>query len=345
MKNYSPISELQSLYHSAPQYPFQAKNREEALQWQAKCSEILSETIGFLDSQIVDPVPELIEEIERESFIQYQMVIQTAENAKMPFYILKPREKKGKLPVVLAYHGHGRGVQEIIGINEQGDFSLEPQGYQKNFAIELCKKGFIVVAPEISCFGERQEDYSDLKPDQSAPSTCHQAATWSIMLGKSILGLRVRDSMRLLDYVLTLPEVQKNQIGVMGISGGGMLAMFHAALDSRVKAIVLSGYFGNFSDNILGLHHCTCNFVPGLLKIGDFCDLIGLLAPRPLLVEAGIKDPIFPIESVRSCFMRTQEVYKVFNCDFKTILNLDEFQGHHEISGRKSYDFLIRHLV
>ncbi|HHU60903.1 MAG TPA: acetylxylan esterase [Natronincola sp.] len=337
MNYYSPIPELKCLSHSAPRYPFEAKNKEEALRWQINCGKALNEVVGFLDGPTVDPEPQFIEEIDCGTFVRSKMVIRTAKNAKMPFYLLKPKKQGKKLPVILAYHGHGRGVSEIVGIHE-------PHDYQKNFAVELCKRGFVVIAPEISCFGERQEDYSNLKPDQTAPSTCHQAATWAIMLGKSILGLRIRDSMRLLDYVLTLPEIMHDKIGVMGISGGGMLAMFHSALDFRIKAIVLSGYFGNFSDNILGLHHCTCNFAPGILTVGDFQDLIGLLAPRPLLVEAGHEDPIFPIDSVRSAFLRTQEIYEVFGCDLKSTLHLDEFPGKHEISGRISYDFLIQHL-
>lgn len=345
MNYYSPIPELEYLYDSAPEFPFKAKNKSDALQWQLSCAVALSKAVGFLDSPLVDPSPRLLEEIDRGTFVQRKMVIQTAKNAEMPFYILKPKDEEGKLPAVLAYHGHGRGVSEIVGIDENGDYRDEPHGYQKSFAVELCKRGFIVVAPEISCFGERQEDYSHLEPYQTAPSTCHQAATWAIMLGKSILGLRIRDSMRLLDYVSTLPEVMEDQIGVMGISGGGMLAMFHSALDLRIKAIVLSGYFGNFKDNILALHHCTCNFAPGVLSIGDFQDLVGLLAPRPLLVEAGSDDPIFPIDSVRPCFSRTKEIYETFGCDSESTIHLDEFSGDHEISGRASYDFLTRHLL
>jgi len=63
-----------------------------------------------------------------------------------------------------------------------------------------------VAAPEISCFGERQTDYSHLNYDleQGAPSTCHNAATYAIMLGKSVLGMRVRDGMRLIDYLSVL---------------------------------------------------------------------------------------------------------------------------------------------
>ena len=97
---------------------------------------------------------------------------------------------------------------------------------------------------------------------QSAPTTCHNAATFAIMLGKSVLGMRVRDNLRLVDYLSQLPEADSSRLGAMGISGGGMSTFFHASLDERIKACVISGYFSSFKDSVLSLSHCTCNFVP-----------------------------------------------------------------------------------
>lgn len=344
LNTFSPIPELDLLYDKKGQYPFAAENKVDGIQWQKECRRALGETIGFLDTPKVEFKPKIFPEVDRGDFTHQRIIISTAKGAEMPFYILRPkRREQEKLPVVLAYHGHGPGVKEIIGLDEMGEIRQTPPGYQKDFAVELCRRGFFVAAPEIACFGERQHNYSVL-PGQSPPTTCHNAATYAIMLGKSVLGMRVRDSMRLLDYITTLPEVDKERIGVMGISGGGMLALFHACLDQRIAVTVLSGYFGRFRHNILNLHHCTCNFVPGLLKIGELDDLVGLLAPRPLLVEAGKKDPIFPIASVRDSIHRTREVYEVFECDpFESVI-LHEFDGIHEISGEKSYDFLVEQL-
>lgn len=342
MKYYSPIPELDHLAKVTPQNPFQAKTKEQAEQWHQLVRQTLQNTVGFVDEPQQEPQIEILAEVDHGNFVQRKIVLRTAPYARMPVYILLPK-KAAPLPAVLAYHGHGPGVREIVGLDEQGKPRQTPADYQQDFALELVQRGFVVAAPEISCFGERQEDHSGL-PEELRPTTCHHAATYAMMLGKSILGLRLRDSLRLVDYLQTLSEVDPQRIGVMGISGGGMLGFFHSALDERIKAIVLSGYFGNFRDNILALHHCACNFVPGLLQIGEFEDLIGLLAPRPLLVEAGKRDPIFPIDSVRACFQHTQEVYRIFGADPQERLYLDEFDGGHEISGRQSYDFLLHQL-
>ena len=250
------------------------------------------------------------------------------------------------MPVAIAYAGHGYGVKDIVGLWEDGTERIEPDGYHKDFGVALCRRGFLVAAPEIAGFGERQTDYSylDTRLGQSAPTTCHNAATYAFMLGKSLVGMRVRDGMRLLDFLATLPEADASRVAAMGISGGGMLTFYHTMLDTRIRAAVVSGYYSSFRDSILAMHHCTCNFVPGILDIGEMRDLVGLILPRPLLIEAGTRDPIFPIQVVRESVARAREVCAVLGGDPAKDVELDEFEGRHSISGRRAYDFLWENL-
>ena len=240
----------------------------------------------------------------------------------------------------MAFHGHGYGVKDIVGLWEDGRERYTPDGYHKDFAVALCRRGFAVAAPEISCFGERQTDFSylDGNSGQVAPSTCDHTSKLAFHLGGSALGLRIHDGRRLVDYLLTRGDVDANRLGAMGISGGGMHTFFSTCLDERIRACVVSGYFSTFRDSILAMSHCTCNFVPGLHKFGEMYDLVGLIAPRPMLVEAGSRDPIFPIEAVRRSVARAREVYGVMR--YEDQIEVDYFEGRHQISGRRAYDFL-----
>jgi dienelactone hydrolase len=346
MPELQPTHELRLLAAAAPQYPFVATTRAEAEAWQQACRRALADVVGFLDEPAVDPAPELIEEVDRGDHTRYKVLIATAPHARMPVYLLRPKGARGRLPVVLAYHGHGYGVKDIVGLWEDGEERYEPDGYHSDFAVALCRHGFLVAAPEIAGFGERQTDYSYLNKTlgQPEPTTCHNAATYAFMLGKSLVGLRVRDGMRLVDYLATLPEADVKRLGAMGISGGGMLTFFHTALDPRIKACVISGYYSTFRDSILAMHHCTCNFVPGLLRIGEMTDLVGLIMPRPMLVEAGTRDPIFPIQAVRQSVARAREICTVLGGVGERDVELDEFEGRHRISGRRAYSFLQERL-
>ncbi|MBX3010735.1 MAG: acetylxylan esterase [Caldilineaceae bacterium] len=342
-----PTIELQALAQDAPRYAFTATTLAEATAWQAACRSALATTLGFLDTPPVDPAPHVIEEVDRGDFVRRKVVISTAPQARMPVYLLIPKGIPGPLPVVIAYAGHGYGARDIVGLWEDGEERWSEDGYHKDFAIALCRRGFLVAAPEIAGFGERQTDYSYLNRElgQAPPTTCHNAATYAFMVGKSLVGLRIRDGVRLVDYLATLPEADLARLGAMGISGGGMATFFHAAIDERIKAAVISGYFSSFRDSILAMNHCTCNFVPGLLNIGEMSDIVGLITPRPLLIEAGTRDPIFPIATVRASVQRTREICALLGGDATQAVELDEFEGRHRISGRRAYDFLWEQLV
>ncbi len=74
-----------------------------------------------------------------------------------------------------------------------------------------------------------------------------------------------------------------------------------------------------------------------------FHDLVGLIAPRPFLVEAGTHDPIFPIAGVKESVSRAKEVYDIFAA--RKEIETDYFEGRHQISGRRAYDFLWEKLA
>jgi dienelactone hydrolase len=326
-------------------YRFQASTLEEALAWQAKIRPLLDEIIGFQEIPWVFPEPELIEQVDRGDFIRQKIRLKTTENTSMPVYLLLPKDKPKPFPVILAFHGHGYGVKDIVGVWEDGQERFTPEGYQKDFAVDLCRKGFAVAAPEISCFGERRTDFSQLNTaiGSPIPDTCEHTARLAFHLGGSVVGLRVLDGKRLVDYLETLSELDMSRVGAMGISGGGMHTFFSTCLDTRIKACVISGYFSAFRDSLFGMHHCACNFVPGLAKFGEIFDLAGLIAPRPMLIEAGSYDPIFPIASVGKSIQKTRQVYQVFGAENE--IQADFFEGRHQINGRLAYEFLASYLL
>jgi dienelactone hydrolase len=342
-----PAHALWRLYapEKAP-YRFRAKTRAEAETWQTDTRAALVETLGFDGARQRDALPTAplnprqLEAVDKGDYVREKWLLRTSAHTVMPVYILVPMRGTVPYPVVIAFHGHGYGVKDIVGLWEDGVERDTPDGYHKDFAVALCRRGFVVAAPEISCFGERQTDFSYLNTviGQEAPSTCDHTAKLAFHLGGSAAGLRVHDARKLIDYLETRPDVDANRLGAMGISGGGMHTFFSTCTDPRIKACVISGYYSTFKDSILAMHHCTCNFVPGLWQFGEMYDLVGLIAPRPLLVEAGTRDPIFPIAAVQQSVAKAREVYKVFSAEGQ--VETDYFEGRHQISGRRAYDFL-----
>lgn len=321
-------------------YRFQAANADAGRAWQEKTRPALRDVLGFTDLPGAPLAPKCIERVDKGTYTREKWVLRTSAHTLMPVYILIPNTGPVPHPVALAFHGHGYGVKDIVGLWEDGEERDTPEGYHQHFGVALCQRGFLVAAPEISCFGERQTDFSYLNTTigQGTPTTCTHTAMLAFHLGGSVAGLRVHDALRLVDYLETRPDADTQRMGAMGISGGGMHTFFSTCIDARIKACVISGYYSTFRDSILAMSHCACNFVPGLWQFGEMYDLVGLIAPRPLLVEAGSYDPIFPLESVQRSVARAREIYGLFGAADQ--VETDYFEGRHRISGARAYDFL-----
>ena len=142
----------------------------------------------------------------------------------MPIYLLIPEDVSAtdvKKPAIVACHGHGYGSREICGMEPDGSPRAGEPGLHKDFAVALVKRGYVVAAPELLGFGDRR-----LEEDQEAPpgaSSCTKIAAHLLMAGKTLAGHRVYETVRVLDYVSSRPEVDPERIGSMGISGGDWL--------------------------------------------------------------------------------------------------------------------------
>jgi hypothetical protein len=100
----------------------------------------------------------------------------------------------------------------------------------------------------------------------------HEAGYALLPLGETIAGWMVWDSMRAIDYLQSLEEVDPDRIGVTGNSGGGLNTLYTAALDPRVKACAIAGFCCEFNTWLkYGGIHCSCVHLPGLFRRPSFC--------------------------------------------------------------------------
>lgn len=338
---WSPDKYLEKLYESTkPKFNFDVRHMDEYYRWRDGLREAFARILGGFPKDRSQLNPRIVEEKDYPEYLLQRIVYDSDIDLPIPAYVLKPKKSDEKLPAIVACHGHGYGSKEIVGLNPDGTDNLSDPGYQKNFALELVKRGFLVIAPDLLGFGDRRlEQDRNKEPNESS---CHMISTYLLMLGKTMAGLRVYDTIRTIDYLETRDDVDINRIGCMGISGGGLVCGFTSALDERIKAAVISGYTNTFKDSVMSILHCVDNFVPGLVNHAEMPDILGLIAPRPLLVESGISDPIFPIEATKRAFAKVKKIYEFLDAQDK--IDSDFFDGQHEISGAKAYDWLEKWL-
>ena len=275
------------------------------------------------------------------SYRREQVIFYSRPGLAVLAYLLLPKAPKRPLASVIAIPGHGRGVNDIVGIDEQGRERSGKPGYQHDFALQAVEQGLAVVAIEPMAFGYRRDPKTKAKGANA--TACQPAAGSALLLGETMIGWRVWDVMRAIDWMETRPELDKARIGCMGISGGGTCTQFAAALDPRIKAVLVSGYLNTFRDSIMSISHCIDNYVPGILNWAENYDVAGLIAPRPFFSEGGNHDPIFPVEATRESFARVKKVYEVFGAPDRAQQEI--FEGKHVFHGARGLPFLAQALA
>ncbi len=321
-----------------PEYAWKPQSREAMEVWQAQTRERLAAALGGLSGPH-GPLEARVEE--SRDFPRYRretLRMTSRPGLELFGYFLTPQDAPPRQPAILCLPGHGRGVDSIVGIAEDGsqrDLD-QPVEYQADFALQCVVHGYPVFALEQMSFGHRRD--SRARAAGSSASSCKQDSMAALMLGESMTGWRVWDAMRALDYLQTRPEVDPDRLVTMGISGGGLTSLFTACLDTRVRVGVVCGYFNTFRDSILSVDHCVDNYAPGLLSILEMPDMAGLVAPRALFVESGTQDKIFPLAAFERAIARAQEIYAAFGVPERFAAEV--FEGDHLFHGKGAFRFL-----
>lgn len=323
-----------------PAMSFSATTEPAARLWQKRLRSKLTELLGGFPKKRVALLPQILEKKKFNNYTREKVIFQSRDNLSVFGYLLLPDNVSGSVPGIVCLPGHGRGCDDIVGIAENGQQRANRSGYARDFALQVIDHGYAAFAIEQLAFGCRRDDAARKKgPGQSS---CQPAAGAALLFGQTMIGWRVWDVMRAIDYLRTRPEVDASRTATMGISGGGTVSLFAAAMDERIKVGVVSGYFNTFRDSILSLSHCIDNYVPGILNYIEMYDIAGLVAPRGLFIESGERDPIFPIHGSRAAVKKAQEIYSVFGAPDK--VGHEVFDDEHVFYGKGAFEFLKRVL-
>jgi dienelactone hydrolase len=319
---------------------FQASAPQAAERWQRELRGKVTELTGGLPSRETPLQPQTLAVKDFPNYRREKFVFQSRPGLFVLGYLLTPRDVAAPHRAMICLPGHGRGVDDIVGIDDQGRDRTDKDGYQHDFAIQCVEHGMAAVAIEQVAFGCRRDPAAKAKGLGTA--SCQPTAGAALLLGETMVAWRVHDVMRTIDWIETREDLDADRVGCMGISGGGTITTFAAALDPRIKAALVSGYLNTFRDSIFSISHCIDNYVPGILQWCEMYDVAGLIAPRPLFVESGDKDNIFPVAASRDSFERVKKVYEVFGS--AALTEQEVFAGEHSFHGVAGLPFLAKHL-
>lgn len=246
--------------------------------------------------------PKRLERVDLDDVVREKVTYAVEPGERVPAWLFIPARGGPQFPAVLCHHQHGGQFQ--VGKDGPAGLGSTPD---QHYAIELARRGYVTLAPDALCFGERQDPAGKL--EDAAYERFE--ALHRITEGKTIQGKYVWDARRALDYLETRPEVDRMRLGMIGHSLGGQETLFTAAADPRIRAAASSCGFGSLRtlkrDRIL---HNFALFVPGLAEHGDYGAVLALVAPRPFLVAARTRDPIFPADGIEETVAAARKAYR-----------------------------------
>jgi formylglycine-generating enzyme required for sulfatase activity len=246
-------------------------------EWQLRRAALQKKWLKILGSMDIEPPPpmtRLVRVVEDQNYTAKLMHLQVENHWWEKILVMMPTEAMtSPRPVVIVPY---YDVDSSAAKNLSGNFFLgetvDPYAYC------AVQKGYIAVA--IRWWGESYgESYS-------SEAVANLKLRHPQVTG---LGKWVWDARRLVDYLYTLPEVDRRHIGIIGHSLGGKMALYAPAFDERITAVVpnelgIGLSFSNYDD-----YWYLGDFIRNLDRGTDHHELMALIAPRPFLLVGGDK--------------------------------------------------------
>ncbi|PWH06268.1 hypothetical protein DEO23_04590 [Brachybacterium endophyticum] len=232
-----------------------------------------------------------------------EVIVPGAHGAEIPAFLLRPEPGRATGAGAVLVAGHGRGIDDLVRTDPA-------DGSHGGPARALVQAGVTVLCPEMVSFGRRRTPRpGGAPPYEAAESSCRIDAARYLLHGTPVMGHRTADAGAAVAALRRLDGVDPDRVAVVGASGGGAVALLRAAVDTSISAALVANYFSSFAASIAAIPHCPCNIVPGLLPEFEMADIGALVSPRTLILEAGERDPIFPVAATRQSFARLRTMW------------------------------------
>ena len=224
-------------------------------------------------------MPQQLAHSEHAGYAQREVEFNSTPSRRVQAIVTVPTAlpSVGLCPAVVCIHGHDATRKSVY----------RPELIYKGFAAALAGSGYVTIAVNV---GQHK---------------VYEA-------NQTLIGERLWDLMRCVDYLAAMPEVDTNRVGCAGLSLGGEMAMWLGAMDQRIHATVSCGFLTCMDQ--MERNHCKCWKFPGLREVVDWPDVYSLVAPRPLQCQNGLAEPadMFPVPLATQVMAEVKQIYSDF---------------------------------
>jgi dienelactone hydrolase len=259
----------------------------------------------------------------------YRVWIEVIDNVHAYGLYLLPKTGSTEIPLIVAIHGGGGNPEAICGLDTRVNYH--------NFGYEAVKRGYAVWAPGLTML-------SGYAKDPEIPGISRGILDNQLKkAGTSIIGLEIHkiiESTRAM--VKERQEIDEKNIGMTGLSWGGFFTMYTAALAPFVKAAAPSAYFRDSKKDLENMLDADSNSSIYSYKGFGHFQVIGMICPRPCLVQLGNNDTLFDLEGAKTEAKRAASFYNKLDIPERFIF--DVHAGGHEYENERIFRFFDNYL-
>jgi hypothetical protein len=256
------------------------------------------------DKKSIALYPKVLSAADKGAYRVEELEINSTPGRRIRVIFTMPASQDGPRPAVVCIGGHGSDLHSPYDANTVSKEPARAKADQiyRGFGTVLAAKGYVTISTTVSQHEVREA-------------------------GRLLMGERLWDLMRCIDYLESLPQVDKARIGCAGLSLGGEMAMWLGAMDERIAATVSAGFLTNMDH--MEKNHCMCWKFDGLRELVDYADIYALTAPRPLQCQNGLLEPPsqFYVPLARQAMEEVRTIYRDMDRPENVVLDVHP-EGH-----------------
>jgi hypothetical protein len=270
----------------------------------AKLFQLLKMDDLITNKNFISLNPKELSQADRGTYYVKEVEINSTASRRIRIIVTIPGTKHILVPAVVCIGGHGSNLYSPYGLKTipREDSRAKSDAIYREFGTVLATMGYVTVSTTVSQHNVYEED-------------------------RLLMGERLWDLIRCVDYLQSMPEVDRGRIGCAGLSLGGEMAMWLGAMDERIAATVSAGFLTTMDH--MEQNHCMCWKFDGLRELVDYADIYSLIAPRPLQCQNGLLEQPsqFYVPLARQAMEEVRTIYKDLDRPENVVLDVHE-EGH-----------------
>jgi hypothetical protein len=265
-------------------------------EWQTRAEALRKQILvsaGLWPHPVKQPIQATIfDKVDRGSHTIEKVYFESFPGHYVSGNLYRPKNQSGKVPAVLLPHGHW----------SYGRLENTPLNSGPLRAASFAQQGYVA-------FTWDMVGYNDSNAISHRFAISHREGTArEVLWGINLLGLQLWNSIRAVDFLLSLPEVDADKIGCTGESGGGTQTFLLAAVDERIKVAAPVNMVSTIMQG-----GSLCENAPNLRIDTNNVELAALFAPRPMLMVSATGD--WTKNTLTVEYPAVRNIYRLFGAE------------------------------